>query len=926
MKLKKITRAVSLLLVSFFMVGMVSDSKIFAKNSSNVNDVVKEIEINVDEPIHLEGERISINKAKLGDWVKNLSVDDIITNYSSINLETFDMSLIKEVVFSFSGENVTNVVGCRDDNYMDSEWATSSDDNNYYYDMGYRHSGKYVSTGISFVQMDENNIYMVIDMEVDNPEWILVNPDEVFLVDLDRYNIKVQKNKLLKYYNALQWSYKNSETEVSERQIDIYDDNITSIELYNGKDKTLISKYDMAQNSYLFNNDSYEGYIYFDFGTGSERAKGRYSNLCMNADKVIDADGNITLRFYLNRFGQNEILPEGFNTNYPSEVFPIMEEDSYRFNFYKNYKGNSAVIDTKGVKKGGSYFYVSEGVTYSSSTMIGIVGDHLNGNGVSSIKNMKVTLLVKHGNGIIGTKTLSVTNDFEEFHEKNMNGSFDDDVAYYNYFISSGTKLFSPGVNGVLILPNCYSTYSFESSGSDGFVFNIPDMHYLGEPTTEWSGSSCKFIFPCNNDRCSYTYTTYGDTKIIERQEATCMEDGYTIYESTCRLSDASHPDCTYGGIHKDTLKVKEYAKGHVKGTPQKENEIPSTCTSGGSYDLVTRCSRCNKVLGSEHVETTALGHNWNSDDWELVKDSDITEELFNNSETKVTYDKSKLDKLYIHYCSRAQDAYELVVVPHGHTLDEGTIKNEVKATCTENGSYDIEFHCTECGELIATNHYETEALGHAGGGAVTENFVSCTCTEDGGFDEVVYCTRCDVELSRTHITIPAHGHTFNEWHTIKEPTVEEEGTSQRECVICGITEQKPIPKLDSSDDENNNEDMPNNDDENNNEDTPNNDDGDNDENTPNNDEDTIEEPSSENSMEVIEGEVTPDVTPNVIAEVPSEDNSKVDEADNTSENNNAAATKTGDNENILIYFILIAFSVVLVLAGIYRKNKENNL
>lgn len=782
MKARHFKRAVSIMLFAVFCIlGVIDDSRIYAETSS---DTVKEMEISEGSPIYLEGETISLSKQKLENWVKSLTVDDIIANYSPISLDTFEMSQISDVILDF-GEDIPSAVFGTEKNYMDTEWSTSNDSDYYYYDMGYRHSGRYVSTGIGFMYKNDS-AYMVINFEVDEPEWIDVNPDEVFLVDLDRYNIKMQKTSLLKYYNKLQWSYRNSTIDVSERQVDIYEDSISSLEIYNAYDKTLLSKYDLTAND--------DGYVYFDFGTGSSREKGRYTNLCMSTDKVTDADGNITLRFYLYKFGQEEIVPDSFP--YHQKLFPIMDEASAYWSSYNSHMGNQAVISLNTVK--GSSQCISEDVTYSSSSVISVVGD---GYAYNSPESTTIVIYLNHDGMKTNYRELSVTTDFRVFLEKNMNSSLDDDVAYFNYFVGAGTQKFSQTLQGVLVLPNCYSVYTFMGvdTKNNKLYFSVPDEHYLGEPTTEWRGTNCKFTFPCNHSGCSYEYTSYGEVEVIEKQDATCTEDGYAIYEATCILNDSSHPDCTFAGTHKDTLRVELSATGHMAGTSQRENEVEATCTSGGSYDLVTRCVRCGEVLGSEHVDTEALGHTWNSDDWELVDESDITEDLLNNSETKVVYDKSKLDKLYIHYCARAQDAYELMVVPHECTLGDGIIENEIKPTCTNEGSYDIAFYCTECGKEIARNHYTTEALGHAGGGAVTENYVACTCTEDGGFDEVTYCTRCNEELSRNHVDLPATGHNYGDWHTVKEATTDVEGISQQECTLCGQTEQKSIAKLEGT-------------------------------------------------------------------------------------------------------------------------------
>ncbi len=106
----------------------------------------------------------------------------------------------------------------------------------------------------------------------------------------------------------------------------------------------------------------------------------------------------------------------------------------------------------------------------------------------------------------------------------------------------------------------------------------------------------------------------------------------------------------------------------------------------------------------------------------------------------------------------------ESAVIPAaGHTPGEAAPENEIAATCTEAGSYDAVVRCTVCGEILSSEHVETEALGHTPGEPVSENVVAPTCTEAGSYDAVLYCTVCGEELSRERAEIEALGHDWNE-------------------------------------------------------------------------------------------------------------------------------------------------------------------
>ena len=52
-------------------------------------------------------------------------------------------------------------------------------------------------------------------------------------------------------------------------------------------------------------------------------------------------------------------------------------------------------------------------------------------------------------------------------------------------------------------------------------------------------------------------------------------------------------------------------ATGHVAGVPVKENETAPSCTAPGGYDMVTKCAVCGTELSRAHVDTEALGHEW---------------------------------------------------------------------------------------------------------------------------------------------------------------------------------------------------------------------------------------------------------------------------------------------------------------------------
>jgi len=86
-----------------------------------------------------------------------------------------------------------------------------------------------------------------------------------------------------------------------------------------------------------------------------------------------------------------------------------------------------------------------------------------------------------------------------------------------------------------------------------------------------------------------------GPTEVQNAKEATCTEEGYT-----------GDTVCTACGITVTPGEKIEKA-AHTAGEPVKENVVESTYETGGSYDLVTRCTVCNEVIATEHVTTPVL-------------------------------------------------------------------------------------------------------------------------------------------------------------------------------------------------------------------------------------------------------------------------------------------------------------------------------
>ena len=103
-----------------------------------------------------------------------------------------------------------------------------------------------------------------------------------------------------------------------------------------------------------------------------------------------------------------------------------------------------------------------------------------------------------------------------------------------------------------------------------------------------------------------------------------------------------------------------------------------------------------------------------------------------------------------------------------------------------ENGDYE----CDDCEAKLCTEHTPSEA--------VRENEIAATCTSEGSYDLVVKCSVCGVEISRESNAISKLDHT-EETVPGKDATCTEKGlTDGKKCSVCGETlvAQEEIPMV----------------------------------------------------------------------------------------------------------------------------------
>ena len=95
---------------------------------------------------------------------------------------------------------------------------------------------------------------------------------------------------------------------------------------------------------------------------------------------------------------------------------------------------------------------------------------------------------------------------------------------------------------------------------------------------------------------------------------------------------------------------------------------------------------------------------------------------------------------------------------------------------------------CTVCG-YTETEHVPANNDKHS---YVEKEKVPATCGHEGY--TVYECERENCTASYREVTAPKLQHEWGEWETTKEATATQNGTAERQCAVCGATEQKTLP------------------------------------------------------------------------------------------------------------------------------------
>lgn len=239
-------------------------------------------------------------------------------------------------------------------------------------------------------------------------------------------------------------------------------------------------------------------------------------------------------------------------------------------------------------------------------------------------------------------------------------------------------------------------------------------------------------------------------TKVINKKDATCTEDGYTG-DTVCAICGK---EITKG----ETIQ----AKGHTEVI---DARVEPTCTKSGKTEG-KHCSVCNEILVAQEV-IPATGHT----------EKTVAGKPATCTETGLT------DGISCSVCGTVIKAQEEIPAK-GHSWDEGKITTA--PTCENAGVRT--YTCTVC------NATKTEAIDATGHTPIEVAEQPATCTE-AGHKAGTKCSVCGATISGME-EIPATGHT-EVIDAAKAPTCTETGlTEGKHCSVCNtvLVAQEVIP------------------------------------------------------------------------------------------------------------------------------------
>ncbi len=280
--------------------------------------------------------------------------------------------------------------------------------------------------------------------------------------------------------------------------------------------------------------------------------------------------------------------------------------------------------------------------------------------------------------------------------------------------------------------------------------------------------------YNCKRDNCIATKTEtivatgHAPQGAVEINQvtATCYREGGYDTVIRCGNAHCNKADNILSSEHTTLAKL-----AHTPAEAVQENVVAADCTHAGSYNLVVRCqvADCKEVISTTPKTIAALGHSWEAE-------GEVTVEPNCKTDGEMTYECT-----YVHTDGTPCNEVKTEVIPAlKHDYRE---VGRTDATCTVNGT--IYYECARVGCDGTTDRTKTEtivATGHVALPEAKENDIAATCTVAGGYDMVVRCDKCNDILSSSHTTIAAIGHSYDAGVVTTSPKCEIPGVKTYTC------------------------------------------------------------------------------------------------------------------------------------------------
>lgn len=305
---------------------------------------------------------------------------------------------------------------------------------------------------------------------------------------------------------------------------------------------------------------------------------------------------------------------------------------------------------------------------------------------------------------------------------------------------------------------NCNQVIKTENVTLDALEHDWTDWETILMPSCEDEGTQQR--------TCQRCYRT--ETQNLNKEGHT-WDSGYTVDKpATCTSAGSESIHCQKCGAQDQSREIP--ILNHDNDIIRIENEVAATCTANGSFDTVVYCSMCQQEQSRTPGTTPATGHSFS--EWETLSTPNCEDEGIQQRK-----------------CSTCGFIDTKNLSANGHTWAKDYTTDQA-ATCTVDGSESIK--CEVCGATLESR--PITAPGHTPAETPVKSVIlQATCEDNGSYDMIYYCTVCGEEANREHFVENALGHDWSAWYLIDSPDCEDEGAERRDCSRCQLTETRGV-------------------------------------------------------------------------------------------------------------------------------------